>query len=136
MRQEASHKAVILFDGVCNFCNSSVNFVIDRDKDGYFKYGALQSDEGTALLTQSGYDSTYLESILLIEGGHIYRDSEAALRVARRLSGLWPMLYGCIIIPRFLRDAVYNWIARNRYKWFGKMDSCRIPTPDIRSRFI
>ena len=127
---------VILFDGVCNFCNSSINFVMDRDPSGFFKFGALQSEEGIALLKKAGYQSEYLDSVLLLQDGHVYRDSEAALRITRKMTGLWPLMFGFIIVPRVIRDAVYNWIARNRYRWFGKMDSCRMPTPEIRSRFI
>ena len=127
---------VILFDGVCNFCNSSINFVMDRDPSGFFKFGALESEEGIALLKKAGYQSEYLDSVLLLQDGHVYRDSEAALRITRKMTGLWPLMFGFIIVPRVIRDAVYNWIARNRYRWFGKMDSCRMPTPEIRSRFI
>ena len=127
---------VILFDGVCNFCNSSINFVMDRDPSGFFKFGALQSEEGIALLKKAGYQSEYLDSVLLLQDGHVYRDSEAALRITRKMTGLWPLMFGFIIVPRVIRDAVYNWIARNRYRWFGKMDSYRMPTPEIRSRFI
>lgn len=128
--------AVVLFDGVCNFCNSSVNFVIDRDEKQYFKFGALQSAEGKAVLLKIGDAEDYLDSIVLVEEDKIYKDSAAALRIARRLSGLWPLMYAFIIVPRPIRDAVYRFIANHRYTWFGKMDSCRIPTPDIRSRFI
>ncbi|NQV73184.1 thiol-disulfide oxidoreductase DCC family protein [bacterium] len=127
---------VVLFDGVCNFCNSSINFVMDRDPSCFFKFGALQSEEGILLLKNAGYQSEYLDSVLLLQDGHVYRDSEAALRITRKMTGLWPLMFGFIIIPRVIRDAVYNWIARNRYRWFGKMDSCRMPTPEIRSRFI
>ena len=127
---------VILFDGVCNFCNSSINFVMDRDPSGFFKFGALQSEEGIALLKKAGYQSEYLDSVLLLQDGHVYRDSEAALPITRKMTGLWPLMFGFIIVPRVIRDVVYNWIARNRYRWCGKMDSCRMPTPEIRSRFI
>ncbi len=134
------HEAVILFDGVCNLCNSSVNFVIDRDKAGRFKFSALQSREAAPYLgTCGGHDLTsdgLLGSILLIEGDRCYNKSTAALRIARRLDGLWPLLYGFIIVPRFIRDAVYNWIAQNRYKWFGRLDACRLPTPELRQRFL
>ena len=128
--------AVVLFDGVCNFCNSSINFVMDRDPSGFFKFGALQSEEASLLLKNAGYHSDYLDSVVLLQDGHVYRDSEAALRIARRMAGLWPLMYGFIIVPRVIRDTVYHWIARNRYRWFGKMNSCRMPTPEIRSRFI
>lgn len=136
MKKEDTHTAVILFDGVCNLCNSSINFVLDRDRQHYFRFGALQSDEGKELLKAVGQSPDYLDSIILIEKGKVYRDSDAALHVARKLGGLWPAMYAFIVLPRFIRDAVYKWIAKNRYRWFGKMESCRIPTPDIQSRFI
>jgi predicted DCC family thiol-disulfide oxidoreductase YuxK len=136
MNEIGSQTAVVLFDGVCNFCNSSVNFVLDRDAHQYFKFGALQSEEGREVLQKTGQSENYLESIILVEKNIVYRDSEAALRIARKLNGAWPLLYGFIVIPRPVRDAVYRFIANNRYKWFGKMESCRIPTSDIRSRFI
>lgn len=136
MTKNDSNNAVVLFDGVCNFCNSSVNFVIDRDKKQYFKFGALQSEEGKEVLLKIGDAEDYLDSIVLVEGEKVYKDSAAALRISRKLSGFWPMMYAFIIVPRPIRDAVYRFIANNRYAWFGKMDSCRIPTPDIRSRFI
>lgn len=129
-------QATILFDGVCNLCNSSVNFVIDRDRHAYFRFGALQSDEGVALLREASYPAGYLESILLIEDGIVYRESEAALRIVRHLSGLWPLFYWFRFIPRWIRDGVYAWIARNRYKWFGRRDECRIPTPELKARFL
>ena len=129
-------KAVILFDGVCNLCNASVNFVIDRDREGYFKFGALQSDEGRILLQESGITEEYLDSIILVENDQVYRESDAALRIARRLTGGWPLIYYFRWIPRGIRDGIYRWIARNRYSWFGKSDTCRIPTPELKSRFL
>jgi len=128
--------AIILFDGICNFCNSSVNYVMDRDPDRYFKFGALQSEEGKAILGQHNLPQDYVDSIVLVENGVFYANSDAALRIARRMTGLWPLLYWFKYIPNFIRDAIYNWIASNRYDWFGKMDVCRIPTPEIRDRFI
>lgn len=127
---------MVLFDGVCNLCNGAVNFVIDRDPEGYFKFAALQSEEGTALLEAVGVTGEVMSSIVLVEGGRVYRKSSAALRIARRLSGAWPLLYLFIVVPRPLRDVVYDWIARHRYDWFGQRDQCRIPTPELRSRFL
>lgn len=129
-------KATVLFDGVCNFCNSSVNFIIDRDKQDYFRFSPLQYDLAHSILRQNGYNPEDLDSIVLYEGGKIYTESTAALRIARKLTGLWPLLYGFIIIPTFIRNAVYRLIARNRYRWFGKQDACRLPTPEIRAKFI
>lgn len=133
----AAHEhAVVLFDGVCNLCNDSVNFVIDHDPAAYFKFASLQSDEAGALLAQYGLEAGYLESIVLVEAGRVYRNSSAALRIARKLSWAWPLLYAFVVVPRPVRDWVYDWVARNRYKWFGKRDQCRLPTPELRSRFL
>jgi predicted DCC family thiol-disulfide oxidoreductase YuxK len=126
----------VLFDGVCNLCNSSVNFVIDHDPAGYFKFASLQSEEAGVLLAQHGLDAGYLDSIILLEEGRLYRNATAALRIARRLSGAWPLLYAFIVVPRPVRDRVYGWVARNRYRWFGKRDQCRLPTAELRERFL
>jgi predicted DCC family thiol-disulfide oxidoreductase YuxK len=132
----ARRHAVVLFDGVCNLCNSSVNFVIDHDPAGYFKFASLQSEEAGVLLAQHGLDAGYLDSIILLEEGRLYRNATAALRIARRLSGAWPLLYAFIVVPRPVRDRVYGWVARNRYRWFGKRDQCRLPTAELRERFL
>lgn len=131
-----SSHPVILFDGVCNLCNASVNFVIDRDPDAVFRFGALQSVEGKKLLRDAGVNDTWLDSIVLIDHGHLYTASDAALRIASRMPFPWPAMRIFRIVPRKIRDAVYNWIARNRYRWFGKQDACRIPTPELKARFI
>ena len=125
----------ILFDGVCNLCNSSVNFIIDRDR-GAFKFASLQSSEAQNLLQKSGIDSRKLESIVLVENDAVYNKSTAALRIAGYLKGLWPVAKVFLILPRVIRDFLYDIIARNRYKWFGKQDACRIPTPELRHRFL
>lgn len=132
---------VILFDGVCNLCNASVNFVMDHDEDGVFRMAALQSDVGQALLARHGYDgrtpaTTPPDSIALVEDGRLYFRSEAALRIAARLDGAWPLLKIFLAVPAPLRDVVYDWVARNRYRWFGTRDTCRLPTPDERARFL
>lgn len=129
-------KSVLLFDGVCNLCNSSVQFILARDPKAKFRFASLQSDEGQALLQEFEDRPSDLSSVVLIEDGQLYTRSDAALRVARQLSGGWPLLYAFIVLPRALRDAVYDWIARNRYRWFGKRDSCMIPSPELRSRFL
>ena len=131
-----ANQDVLLFDGVCNLCNSSVNFVIDHDPNGHFKFAALQSEFGQAKLKELGLNTEDFDSIVLLSNGRFFEKSTAALKVARRLTGLWPLLYTFIIIPPFIRHAVYNFIAKNRYKWFGKEDSCRIPTPELRQRFM
>ncbi len=127
---------IILFDGVCNFCNSSVNFVIDRDKNSVIKFAALQSEAGQQLLKQFNLPTSEFNSFIFIEGGKVYTASTAALKVSKYLAALWPSLYGFIIVPKFLRDGIYKWIAKNRYKWFGKKDQCMIPGPEVRSRFL
>ena len=135
----ASHsltQPLILFDGVCNLCNSSVLFIIKRDSKEVFKFASLQSELGKALLEEFKLPATELNSVLLIDKGKFYNKSDAALNIARHLHGLWPMLYGFKIIPLFIRNGVYDWIAKNRYRWFGKKDACMIPTPELKSRFI
>ena len=132
MNKEA---AIILFDGVCNVCNHTVQFIIKRDPSGYFKFASLQSDVGKALLQQYQLPDT-LETIVLIEQGKAYTYSSAPLRVLRHLSGLWKLGTVFLIVPPFIRHAVYKWIARNRYRWFGKQATCMMPTPDIQSRFL
>ncbi len=131
--------AVVLFDGVCNFCNGAVNFIIDRDPRAQFRFAALQSDIAAELLKQRGLVPDSSESsgtILLVEGDRVYHHSTAGLRIARRLRFPWMLSYAFIAVPRPLRDLVYRFIARNRYRWFGKSDACRLPTPELRGRFL
>lgn len=129
----AIEKPVILFDGVCNLCNGAVNFVIDRDPDSRFLFAPLQSQYAKDHIPAELHA---VDSILLFEKGRVYVKSDAALRIARRLKG-WPhFLWYFIFIPRFFRDWVYDMIAANRYRWFGKKDACRLPTPELTSRFI
>ena len=131
-----NEQPVILFDGVCNFCNGAVNFVIKRDKKGRILFAALQSDTGKKLLNQYALTINAMESFVFIERGKPYNRSTAALRVCRYLSALWPLCYGAVIVPKFLRDGIYNWIAKNRYKWFGVRQECMIPKPEIKERFL
>jgi predicted DCC family thiol-disulfide oxidoreductase YuxK len=135
-RADTRNHGVLLFDGVCNLCNGFVNFVIDHDPDGYFKLGALQSEEAQPYLEAYSIDPEALESVVLIEDGVAYHRSTAALRVARHLTGPWPLLYAFIVVPPPLRDLVYRWIAQNRYDWFGRRDQCRMPTPELQQRFL
>lgn len=127
---------IILFDGVCNLCNGAVQFIIERDKKQQFRFASLQSDIGKQYQTKAGLSTDSIDTILLVENGKIYQKSSAALRIARRLDGLWFVLFGFIIIPTFIRNGVYDWIARNRYRWFGKQDSCWMPTPDLKVLFL
>lgn len=134
-RPQPSAKAIVLFDGVCNLCNGAVNFIIDRDPAGYFQFAALQSDVAGDLLRTHQLPPTFLNSIVLVEDGQVYTHSDAAVRIARHLKGLsW--LYAFRWLPRRFRDALYTWIAHNRYRWFGTTDACRLPTPDLQARFL
>lgn len=127
---------VILFDGVCNFCNGAVNFVIKRDKKALIQFAPLQSEKGRMFSRQFGFSEEDMKTFLFIEDGKVYTKSTAALRVCRYLGALWPLCYGFMIVPKFIRDGIYNWIAKNRYKWFGKKETCMLPTPEVRTRFI
>jgi len=127
---------ILLFDGVCNLCNGAVNFIIDNDPKGHFQFAALQSDFGQQKLAALGFDQAAFDSLVLLQGDEVFTKSSAALRIAKQLKFPYPLLYVFIILPPFLRDAVYNLIARNRYKWWGKRDSCRMPTPELQSRFV
>ncbi len=138
--------AVVLFDGVCNFCDSSVNFVIEHDRDGYFKFAPLQSEAGIELANKYGLRSEEaassadglvpIDSVILIEDGAAYTHSTAALRIVRRLGGIWSWLYAFIVVPRPIRDFFYKLFARYRYRFFGKKDQCMIPSPEVRARFL
>ncbi|GAB3890196.1 thiol-disulfide oxidoreductase DCC family protein [Spirosoma agri] len=127
---------LLLFDGVCNLCNAAVTFVIHHDAKKRFRFASLQSQTGQATLRQLGRSTAQFDSFVLWENGQFYEQSTAALRVARQLSGGWPLLYGFIIVPSVIRDAVYRFIARNRYRWFGQRDACMLPTPDLKARFL
>lgn len=129
-------KAIVIFDGVCNFCDRSVRFVMKRDRRGRFLFASNQSQAGSALLERFGVDPRSIESVYLVEGDRIWAKSTAALEIARRMTLPWSLSYAFIIVPKFLRDAVYDWIARHRYRWFGKADSCRLPSEAERARFL
>jgi predicted DCC family thiol-disulfide oxidoreductase YuxK len=127
---------IILFDGVCNFCSSMVNFIIRQDKKRVFRFAALQSEAGQKLLEQYHLPREKFDSFFLIDNGKAYKSSTAGLRLYGRLPWYWKWTQIFWIVPRFLRDAVYNLIARNRYRWFGKKESCMVPTPEVRARFL
>ena len=129
---------IVLFDGVCNLCTSSVQFIINRDPAGIFRFASLQSAYAQGALKQHGISTSPddLFSIILLANGKIYSRSDAALEIARYLSGWWPALRVFKIVPRFIRDAVYNWISLNRYKIFGKKEACMIPDPELKMRFL
>jgi predicted DCC family thiol-disulfide oxidoreductase YuxK len=131
---------IILFDGLCNLCNQSVQFVIKHDPQSKFRFAALQSDFGQNVLRENHLDPGKLLSVVLLTHDRgrtrVYDRSRAALEIARRLNGLWPLLYVFVIVPPFIRNLVYDWVSRNRYRWFGRRDECMIPTPELRARFI
>ena len=129
----------IFFDGVCNLCNGFVQFVIRHDAAGRFRFAALQSEAGRALLTSQGFGShaaTEPESVLLLSGGKLYSHSGAVLRIARGLGGAWRLAAVAELLPRALRDAAYRFVARHRYRWFGRQESCLLPTPELKARFL
>lgn len=126
----------MLFDGVCNLCNSSVQFILNRDKQRKFLFGSLQGEAGQQLLKQFNMPVNEFNSFILVEDGKPYTRSTAVLRMLKHLGRGWQLFYAFIIIPKFIRDAVYNTIARNRYKWFGKREVCRVPTPEERTLFL
>jgi len=129
-------KGIVLFDGVCNFCNSSVNFIIRKDPADYFRFLPLQSEKGKKIIERYNLDPENLQTIIFLEGGKIYTRSTAALRIARKLKGGWKLFYVFVIVPSFIRDFVYNIIAKNRYRWWGQKDSCMIPAPEIKQKFL
>ncbi|SFG73270.1 Predicted thiol-disulfide oxidoreductase YuxK, DCC family [Pedobacter insulae] len=131
-----NEKTVIFFDGLCNLCNGAVQFTIQRDHRNLFHFASLQSDYAKLKLSPFNIDVEDGSSFVLLENGKVYERSTAALKVAKKLSGFWPLLYGFIIIPRFIRDFIYNFIAKNRYKWFGKKESCWVPTPALKDKFL
>lgn len=126
--------AIILYDGECGFCARSVQFILQRDPRGWFRFASLQSERGQQLLTTHGLPTEEIKSLVLVEGDRAFLRSTAGLRIARRLRGAWPLFYAFIIVPRPLRDAVYNWIAKRRYKLAPA--ACGLPTPEERKRFL
>lgn len=131
-----SPKSIIFFDGVCNLCNASIDFVIQRDKNDQFLVGALQEELSKKVLSEFDVHQDYLDSLVLLEKGKIYYRSTAALKITKNLSGVWPVLYPLIFLPAFLRDSIYNWIGSNRYRWFGKKSTCRLPTVEEKAKFL
>ena len=132
-----TEKKIILFDGVCNLCNGAVQFVIKRDSEDRFRFAALQSETGAMLCRERHIDTEKTDSIILIDPGTaFYTKSDAALEIARDLKGygLFPALFGWI--PRTIRDAIYDLVARNRYRWFGKKEHCMVPSPELQAKFL
>ena len=132
----SSPHPLLLFDGVCGLCDRAVDFILAHDHQRQFLFSPLQSPAGQATLRRSGLDPNYLQSPVLFHGGKIYTYSSAALNVARLLGWPWKIFYLGILCPPFIRNAIYRVIARHRYQWFGKRDTCRMPTPAERELFI
>ncbi|UTW64703.1 thiol-disulfide oxidoreductase DCC family protein [bacterium SCSIO 12741] len=127
---------MILFDGLCHLCSGAVQFVLERDKHNRFHFAPLQGEIGQRILTEQGKNTTDFDSFVLVQNGRFYERSTAALKVAQAMPGLWPMLGVFLMVPRVIRDAVYNTVARNRYRWFGKKESCWIPRPEWTAKFL
>lgn len=126
----------MLFDGVCNFCNGAVRFLVPRDPGGRLRFAALQSEPGAEIQRRFGLDPAEIDTVVLVEGDRCFRKSDAALRIARHLSGAWPLLALLRVVPRPLRDWAYDRFAERRYRWFGRSDDCLVPTPELRERFL
>jgi predicted DCC family thiol-disulfide oxidoreductase YuxK len=137
MENLPKEKKIILFDGVCNLCNAAIQFIIKQDKKDIFRFVALQSDLGEKIITHIGIDSKKMDSIILYEPGKAYYyKSEAALRIASQLGAVLNLLSLFKFLPTAFSNTIYDWIARNRYKWFGRKKNCMIPTPDLKSKFL
>ena len=130
------NQPILLFDGVCNLCNSSVQFVLERNGSENVRFASLQSDFGQERLRESALPKDYTSSLVLLENGDVYTKSDAALKLAKHLNGLWKLGRVFLIVPKPIRNWVYDWIAKNRYRWFGKQETCWIPEPRWKSRFL
>jgi predicted DCC family thiol-disulfide oxidoreductase YuxK len=127
---------IVLFDGVCNLCHAAVRFILARDREARFRFASLESETGRDLTTEGIREGTSADSMILVEGGLTYARSEAAIRIAARLSLPWRALGVLRVVPRPVRDGAYDLVARNRYRWFGRKDFCPVPDEDIRDRFL
>lgn len=136
MEKAENNKVIVLFDGVCNMCNGFINNLIDRDRKSILRFASLQSDIAKGALRNFGIDNNTLTSILVIKNDKLYSNSRAILEICRSLGGIYKLLYIFIIIPSFIRDFFYKIVAKNRYKWFGISDSCRIPTENLKKHFL
>jgi predicted DCC family thiol-disulfide oxidoreductase YuxK len=137
MKGKATAKPIIiLIDGQCNLCHGITRFVIQRDPHQHCKFASIQSEIGQSLMAEGGLDGGALNTFVMIEGGRYYTKSTGALRLARKLSGIWPLAYAFIVVPKFIRNLVYDYIASRRYRWFGHNESCLIPSAETRKRFL
>jgi predicted DCC family thiol-disulfide oxidoreductase YuxK len=127
---------IVIFDGVCNLCARSVQFILRHESEPRFLFSPLQSAAGTRLLSEHGFPTADVESFVLLSDGKVYTRSTAALRIALHFKGAWQLLRALRLVPRPLRDLLYDFVARNRYSWFGKAESCMVPTPELNARFM
>lgn len=135
--QLPKNKKIVLFDGVCNLCNNSINYVIDKDKHDVFRFVSLQSDLGQEIQQYIGYQDTNLNTIILyVPGEAYYTKSSAAIKIMNEFGWLWKGINIFLILPESIRNIAYNYVAKNRYKWYGKEESCRIPTPELKAKFL
>lgn len=134
--EKYQQKNVVLFDGVCNLCNDAVNFLIDEDKNNRLHFASLQSEFGQAVLRDFSMQTDDFDTFVFIHQGKLFIRSTGALEVMRVLGGKWSMLYVFKLVPTFLRDAMYKFISKNRYRWFGKQNACRMPTPELKAKFL
>ncbi len=132
----AESHPVLLFDGVCNLCNRWIQFVIERDPDATFRFAPLQSSAAQQLLADAGYQGETLDSVVLIDGGEYYDKSDAVIRTARHLGGVYRLLGPFGVFPARLRNVFYDFVAARRYRWFGKREACMMPTPENKKRFL
>lgn len=128
--------SILLIDGVCHLCQNITRYVVEHDRERRFSFAALQSSAGKRLLRVGGFSETEWDSFVLVENGRYYTKSGAALRVMKGLGGWRSALYGLIVIPAPIRDEIYRWIAKNRYRWFGRSEVCLMPTKEVLSRFL
>jgi len=136
-KDQPGEHAIVVYDGVCNLCSATVRFIIRRDRAGYFRFAALQSEQGRALLAPFGLPARDAGSIVVLAGGRAFTRSSASVRIARRLRWPWPALGALLwLVPRPLRNAGYDLVARHRYRWFGRQDRCERPPPELRERFL
>ncbi len=136
-KMETNQKKILLFDGVCNLCNNAVQYVIKRDKNDLYRYAALQSDIGRKLTAERHIDTSQVDSIILIEPGvAYYTKSAAALKIAKSFGGLWGFAAILEWIPESLSNVVYDFVAKNRYRWYGKKEACMVPTPELKAKFL
>ncbi len=136
MSKDDTPSRIVLYDGVCNLCNDSVKFIIKHDKSAKFHFAPMQEPAGRALLKQHGLEDIDMSTFVLIKNGKAYLRSTAWMQIVSELDGAWPMLSAFRVVPRFIRDAAYDYVGARRYKWFGKKEMCLIPTPDTKRRFL